>query len=75
MSNRRRRQRGGSTVIEFTLVGIPMIFVFISTFEMARGMWIYHSLAYAVKEATRYASVHGASCTTSPNTCGVTIGT
>jgi Flp pilus assembly protein TadG len=74
MSNRRRGQRRGSTLIEFTLVGIPMIFVLISTFEMARGMWIYHTLAYAVKEATRYASVHGVSCTTSPNSCGVTIG-
>ena len=50
-----------------------MIFVFISIFEMARGMWIYHSLAYAVKEGTRYASVHGATCTTSPNDCGVSF--
>jgi hypothetical protein len=48
--------------------------VFISIFEMARGMWIYHSLAYAVKEGTRYASVHGATCTTSPNDCGVSFG-
>jgi Flp pilus assembly protein TadG len=71
---RRNRERGGSTLVEFTLVGIPIIFVLISTFEMARGMWIYHSLAYSVKEATRYASVHGATCTTSPNTCGVTLG-
>jgi hypothetical protein len=55
-------------------VGIPTIFVFISIFEMARGMWIYHSLGYAVKEGTRYASVHGATCTTSPNDCGVSFG-
>lgn len=74
MIHRKHRERGGSTLIEFTLVGIPMIFVLISTFEMGRGMWIYHSVAYAVKEATRYASVHGATCTTSPNTCGVTVG-
>lgn len=74
MMRRRNGQRGGSTLVEFTLVGIPIIFVLISTFEMARGMWIYHSLAYSVKEATRYASVHGATCTTSPNICGVTIG-
>jgi Flp pilus assembly protein TadG len=74
MINRRHRERGGSSLIEFTLVGIPMIFVLISTFEMARGMWIYHSVAHAVKEATRYASVHGENCRTSPNDCGVTIG-
>ena len=74
MTHSCRSERGGSTLMEFTLVGIPMIFVLFSAFEMARAMWTYHSLAYAVKEATRYASVHGASCTTSPNTCGVTIG-
>jgi Flp pilus assembly protein TadG len=46
-------------MIEFTLVGIPIVFVFISIFEMARGMWVYHTLAYAVKDAMRYAVVHG----------------
>ncbi len=49
-------------MIEFTLVGIPMIFVLISIFEMARGMWVYHTLAYAVKDAVRFAVVHGKSC-------------
>ena len=67
------RRRGGSA-LEFTLVGIPTIFVLISTFEMARGMWIYHSLAYAVREGTRYAVVHGYDCTVMNNTCTVTLG-
>jgi Flp pilus assembly protein TadG len=49
----------GNATIEFTLVGIPLVFVLISTIEMARGMWIYHTLAYAVKEGTRYAIVRG----------------
>jgi Flp pilus assembly protein TadG len=69
----RNRQRGNA-VIEFTLVGIPLIFVLISVFEMARGMWIYHTLAYAIKEGTRYAIVHGSNCGISPNACQVTIG-
>src|SRR5215471_18790761 len=59
MTGRRNRQRGGSSLIEFTLVGIPIIFVLISTFEMSRGMWLYHTLAYAAREGTRYAIVHG----------------
>jgi hypothetical protein len=54
----RARTRGNAT-IEFTLVGIPLVFVLISTIEMARGMWIYHTLAYAVKEGTRYAVARG----------------
>jgi len=70
----RKIRRRGSSTLEFTLVGIPLIFVLISTFEMARGMWNYHTIAYAVKEGTRYASVHGTNCATAPNTCTVTIG-
>ena len=73
MTRRSNRERGGSTLIEFTLVGIPMIFVLISTFELARGMWTYHTVAYTVKEGTRYASVHGVNCSISPNNCTVTI--
>jgi hypothetical protein len=54
-----RRSGRGNATIEFTLVGIPLVFVLISTIEMARGMWIYHTLAYAVKEGTRYAVTRG----------------
>jgi hypothetical protein len=53
------RNTWGNATIEFTLVGIPLVFVLISTIEMARGMWIYHTLAYAVKEGTRYAIAQG----------------
>ncbi|HJT89801.1 MAG TPA: TadE family protein [Bryobacteraceae bacterium] len=60
-------------MLEFTLVGIGIIFVFISFFEIARGLWTYQTLAYAVREGTRYATVHGKDCA-SPNTCQVTIG-
>jgi Flp pilus assembly protein TadG len=73
MSKNRRVQSRGAGILEFTLVGIPLIFVLISTFEMSRGMWMYHSLAAGVKEATRYAVVHGQNCTLPPNNCGVTI--
>jgi Flp pilus assembly protein TadG len=74
MKRKRSSEHGGSTFLEFVLVGVPVIFVMFSTFEMARGMWSYHSLAYAVREGTRYAIVHGASCSTDPNSCTVTIG-
>jgi len=68
-----RRARRGNAVIEFTLVGIPIIFVLISIFELARGIWIYHTLAHAIKEGTRYAVVHGNNCVAAPNTCAATI--
>lgn len=67
-------KRQGNATIEMTLVGIPLVFVLISTFEMARGMWIYHTLAYAIKEGTRFTIVHGEDCGLAPNNCLVTVG-
>jgi Flp pilus assembly protein TadG len=64
----------GSAIVEMTLVGIPMIFVLISIFELARGMWAYDTLAYTVRETTRYAIVHGNNCSISPNSCAITVG-
>jgi Flp pilus assembly protein TadG len=63
----------GSAIVEMTLVGIPMIFVLISVFEIARGMWAYDTLAYAVRETSRYAIVHGQNCSVSPNSCAITV--
>ena len=67
----RRKSKQGSALIEFTLVGILLIFVWISAVEMARGMWNYTTLQYAAKTAGTYASVHGATCI--PNGCTVAI--
>jgi Flp pilus assembly protein TadG len=60
-------------MLEFVLVGIPMLFGVISIEEMARGMWQYHTLQYAVKMANSYASVHGATCSSSANSCTVDV--
>lgn len=72
-AKRRSHRERGSAMVEMTLIGIPIMFVLISIFEISRGMWVYHSLAYAAKEGTRYASVHGLNCSTAPNTCTVTV--
>lgn len=48
-------------MVEFALCGIPLIFVWISTVQMALGMWHYHTLQYATKAAGAYMSTHGAS--------------
>lgn len=66
---RNRRQQHGATLLEFTLVGIPLIFILISIFEIARGMWVYTTLAHAIKEANRYVIVHGNNCGNVPNSC------
>ena len=66
------RERGNA-LVEFTLVGIPVIFVLISTFELARGMWLYQTLAHAAKEGTRYAIVRGENCVMFANNCGLEV--
>lgn len=72
---RRQSHRRGNALVEFTFVGIPLIFILISIFEASRGMWIYTTMAHAVKEAARFAAVRGdgylATCTASP--CPLTV--
>jgi len=68
-----RKRCRGTALIEFCLTGIPLIFIWISVEEVARGLWNYHSLQYAAKTAGAYAAVHGATCAVSPNACTIAI--
>jgi len=71
----RRKAQRGSTIVEFSLAGIAAIFLLISTFNLAMGMWNYHTLAFAVHEGTRYVAVRGKGCTQPGNSCSVSVGT
>ncbi|GEM_PF-702796 len=53
------RARAGNANVEFALCAIFVIFLLISIFDMARGLWIYHTLSEAVRDGTRWAIVHG----------------
>jgi Flp pilus assembly protein TadG len=68
----RRPRSRGSTVLEFALVGVPMMFVFISIVEMSRAMWTYQTVAYAAKETNRYIATHGTHCG-GTNNCLLTV--
>jgi len=69
---RARNRRTGNAILEFTLVGIPLLFVQFSIVEICRGMWDYHTLAEAVKVAARQVSTRGAGCASSG--CAMTVG-
>lgn len=69
-----RRRRRGYGVIEFTIIGIPIIFLTVSIIEVSLAMWQYHTLAYAVSVTTRYVITHGRSCSQNGNTCTITLG-
>jgi Flp pilus assembly protein TadG len=64
----------GSVLIEFTLVGIAAITLLMTTIQICLGLWNYHTLAYAVHEATRYVSAHGRGCVTAATPCTITVG-
>lgn len=66
-----RRGRRGATLVEFTLLGIPALFLCLSIVMTSIDMWQFFMLNYAVSETARYASMHGASCSVSPNSCTI----
>jgi Flp pilus assembly protein TadG len=67
------RERG-SSIVEMSLVFIPLMFSVFSIFELGRAMWTYHTLASSVKKGVRVAMVHGARCADASATCPVTVG-
>ncbi|MEO8027367.1 MAG: TadE family protein [Bryobacteraceae bacterium] len=66
------RQRGSLT-FETALVFIPTMFLFMGLIEVSRGLWMYHTLASAVKTAARYSIVHGETCVSSTAACQITV--
>ena len=68
-----RNNRRGDTLIEFTLTGIPIIFLGISIVECSIAMCEYESMSNAVTIAARYAASHGATCSANGNSCTIEI--
>jgi Flp pilus assembly protein TadG len=53
------RVEGGQSLIEFALTLPILLLVITGTFDVARAVWQENTLAYAAREGTRYAIVHG----------------
>jgi Flp pilus assembly protein TadG len=53
--------QGGQSLVEFALILPLMLLVITGLFDVARAVWQQNTLAYAAREGTRYAIVHGAS--------------
>jgi hypothetical protein len=69
---KRRNRRKGTAILEFAFTGAPLIFIWISSVQMALGMWHYHTLQYAVKATGSYLAQHGTDCG-GTNNCLTTI--
>jgi Flp pilus assembly protein TadG len=65
------KSRRGTSMVEFVLHTVPLLFVSISLVWMAMGVWEYHTLVQAVDETARYAAFHGADCV--GQSCATTV--
>jgi Flp pilus assembly protein TadG len=68
----RSRERGNQTV-EFTMLGIPLVFILFSIANMSFGMLTMHTMQEAVEQAARFAATRGSTCSSGTNTCTVTV--
>jgi Flp pilus assembly protein TadG len=69
-----RNNRRGNATLEFTLVGLPLIFVLVSVASMAFGMYTMHTMQEAVEQGARYVITHGSTCSFGNNSCAITVG-
>jgi hypothetical protein len=54
-----REDDGGQALIEFALILPLLLLIITGLFDVARATWQENTLAYAAREGTRYAIVHG----------------
>lgn len=69
-----RRSEGGQSLVEFALIMPLFLLLVTGLFDVARAVWQENTLAYAAREGTRYAIVHGSASDT-PVWPGVPSGT
>ncbi len=53
------RDDRGQAVVEFALTLPVLLLIIFGLFDLARAVWQENTLAYAAREGTRYAIVHG----------------
>jgi Flp pilus assembly protein TadG len=58
----------GQSLVEFALLLPLMILIITGLFDVARAVWEENTLAYAAREGTRYAIVHGTAGSPAANT-------
>lgn len=53
------RRESGQTLVEFAILLPLILLIVVGLFDLARAVWQENTLAYAAREGTRYAIVHG----------------
>jgi len=70
---RGKSSRRGSTLIEFSLIGIPLILSSVAVVAVALDMWQFHTLAFGTQTTTRFIAMHGRDCAQNGSTCTLTL--
>lgn len=60
-SDHRLKQKG-SAMLEFAVVVVALVVMLFGVIDFGRALYTYHFVANAAREATRWASVNGATC-------------
>jgi Flp pilus assembly protein TadG len=71
--DRDKEGQRGQSLVEFALLLPIMLLIITGLFDVARAVWQENTLAYAAREGTRFAIVHG-SAGTGPLPDGWTVG-
>jgi hypothetical protein len=64
-----RTEDGGQAIVEFALVLPLFILLVTGIMDLSRAVWEENTLAYAAREGTRYAIVHGSHALTPVGPC------
>jgi len=68
------KSRRGNTLIEFTLVGIPLMLISTTVMVAGISMWEFYNLAYGTQTTARYVAMHGRSCVQDGTSCALSVG-
>jgi len=66
-----RDDERGQSLVEFALLLPLMLLIITGLFDVARAVWEENTLAYAAREGTRYAIVHGSAGTPPADTTDI----
>ncbi len=55
------------------MAAVPIIFITASILQMSLESWKFHTMAYAIEVADRYACQHGRTCAKNGNTCTIEV--
>jgi Flp pilus assembly protein TadG len=59
----------GSASVEFAMTAVVLFMTMIGLMKVCMGIYTFHYISEAAREATRYAMVHGSACSNSGVSC------